>query len=526
MFKQLKWLGAASAMLAVAMGLTLTLQLVRAACGPANQSESCSALYGVNGNVSSVNVPASASAPTVPVVDSAQFLPTGALLYTDYVTLEAQARSLLDRSVKFRQDISPYRQTNNFNKLVRQFDVNAGYSAPYDDPSAAIMTMTLQQRIDLAVDELHQARNIYAVLAVYAPEPRMRTDSAFITTTVQGFAGPLCGAISKENPNPPDPQHTGEVLDSVVDWCDFPSRLRQAAREAAYLRMIFAQQFMVNGLGLNFGSNLLGGEEFVKKEVAKFDAAKFQFELAQRGLNEALGFRLGSGCYLADFYTQSEWSLLSRAAEGAMTAQHHIAIRQSYLDINTLSDVAKAQGTAQETYRSGAVEGYIKMIGLSGLAAVNPAGGVHCNAKGARPDSALSAEIARNIQDTAEKAREMRAGRNVFGVRCALHPSPHLQDRLWQQRQRSVGAGQRSGGFGAGHPSPSDNGRARVRSESARLAEGHSGDQPHWRQRHSDGSGLRPERLQHQCRPRCGVVRLHRRDDQEHVRVRPHAGWF
>ena len=61
--------------------------------------------------------------------------------------------------MKFRQDISPYRSNNNFNKLVRQFDVNSGFAAVYDDPDTNIAPMTLQERIDLADADLRQARD-------------------------------------------------------------------------------------------------------------------------------------------------------------------------------------------------------------------------------------------------------------------------------------------------------------------------------------------------------------------------------
>jgi hypothetical protein len=443
--KQLKWLSLGSAVLVVAMGLAWVVQVARAACGPNDLGEFCSPSFLLVGGPSAVNVPINNTPPTAPEVDQAQTLPSGPLLYVDYKVLEAEARTLLDRSVKFRQDISPYRQTNNFNKLVRQFDVNAGFSEPYDDPNAAIVTMTLQQRIDMADADLRNARNIYAVLAVYAPEVRMRTDTDYITATQPSFAAPLCGATTKENPNPPDPQFTGQVLDPIVDWCDFPARLRQAAREAAYLRMIFGQQFMVDALGLNFGSNLLGGEEYVKKEVAKLDAARNQFSLAQRGLNEALGYRLGSGCYLSDFYTQSEWALLSQAAELQMTAQHNMAVRQSYLSINVAADVAKAQDTAIDTYRTSSTEGYIKMIVFSGLSSTSSAAGSFCNAKGARPGNLITEDMAQNLLDTLDKARELKAGRNVFGFDVRFTPARTYRTAfgstdkgLWEQAREAA----------------------------------------------------------------------------------------
>jgi len=353
--KFVHWLAAAG--VGLALLLVVTLQIVHAACNPGNLSDLCSASYGVVGNASTLNVPASDSAPTTAVVDQAQLLASGPLLYPDYKVLEAEARGLLQRSMKFRQDISPYRGLNNFNDLVRHFDEKSGFSANYTDP--VLGQLTLQQRIDLADADLRQARNLYAFLTIYAPETRLRGDDG----TNPAFPGAdykntLCAKA--ENLSPPDPQHTGQVLEPVIDWCNFPARLRQAAREAAYLRMIFAQQFMVDALGLHFSAGtLLGGETFVRQEVAKLDAAKYQFGLAQNGLSEALGLRLGSGCYLADFYTQTEWALLSRAAEGQLTAQHHIATRLSYLDIKTGDDVPRAQNAAFEVYRAGSTQAYV-----------------------------------------------------------------------------------------------------------------------------------------------------------------------
>ena len=435
------------------LGLMLTTLLtsrsLQAACGGGNLSNLCSTTYGLSGNPSTLHVPASASAPTAAVVDQAQLLAAGPLFYPDYKVLEAEARTLLERSIKFRQDISPYRDSKNFNDLVRHFDEKSGFSASYTDP--VLGQLTLQQRIDRADTDLRRAREIYGFLAVYAPEARLRgddgSDPAFNPNGAAAgddYKIKLCAQA--ENPSPADPQHTGQVLDPVVDWCNFPARLRQAAREAAYLRMIFAQQFMVDALGLHFSAGaLLGGENFVRQEVAKLDAAKFQFELAQQGLSEALGYRLGSGCYLADFYTQSEWALLSRAAEGKLTAQHHTATRLSYMDINTGDDVARAQNAALDVYRAGSADGYVKMIGMAGLATINHTGIASCAAKGARPDGSLVAEMALTMIDTREAARQMLANRNVFGFDIRFTPArPYhtafgSSDKgLWEQAKEAA----------------------------------------------------------------------------------------
>jgi len=429
---------------ALLLGLLLTVLLLyriaQAACGGGNLSEFCSTSYGLSGDLSAVGA---ATSNSFPALENSQLPPAGALFYADYKALEEQARSLLERNMKFRQDISPYRQTNNFNKLVRQFDVNAGYSAPYDDPDPAIAPMTLQQRIDLADSELRQARDLYAHLAVYAPEARMRADNGTDSVPGANYKEQFCAQA--ENPNPPDPAKSGQVLEPIIDWCNFPARLRQSVREAAYLRMIFAQQFMVDALGLHFSAGaLLGGETFVRQEVAKLDAAKNQFDLAERGLREALVHSLGSGCLVSDFYTQSEWALLSRAVQGQEVAQHHIATRLSYLDIKQDSDIPKAQATAQDAYRTAATAGYLKMVSLAGTAAVGASSG-GCAAAGTRPDGDLVAEMAINLLDTREKAREMLDGRNIFGLNVRFTPSRPYRTAfgstdkgLWEQAKEAA----------------------------------------------------------------------------------------
>jgi hypothetical protein len=425
----------AVAAVGLALLLALTVQVVQAACGGGGLSNLCSSSYGVVANPSTLHVPASNNAPTAAVVDQAVLQSSGPLLYPDYKVLEVEGRELLKRSMNFRQDISPYRQSKNFNDLVRHFDENSGFSASYSDPILGVLT--LQQRIDRAVADLLRAREIYGFLAVYAPDARMKADP--------DYAAALCAQA--ENPNPRDPQRAGQVLDPIIDWCNFPARLRQAVREAAYLRLIFAQQFMVDALGLHFSAGaLLGGENFVKQEVAKLDAAKFQYELAQQGLSAAIGYRLGNGCALSDFYTQSEWALLSRANDGKLAAQHHMATRLSYLDINTSTDVERAQNAALAVYRGGSAEGYVKMIGLAGLAAIDPAGG-HCRASGARPDGALVGEMALTMLDTREAARQMMANRNIFGFDIRFTPARPYRTAfgstdkgLWEQAKESADA--------------------------------------------------------------------------------------
>jgi hypothetical protein len=413
----LRWMVCGALLFALALPLLATV--AQAVCGGGNLSTFCSASFGLSGDLSAVGSP---TGNDLPAVDNSRLPMAGALFYVDYKTLEAQARDLLGRNMRFRADISPYRENNNFNKLVRQFDINSGFSAPYDDPDPGIPAMTLQQRIDMADADLRQARDLYAFLAVYAPTARMRADDGTNPDSPgPNYKGQLCAKA--EDPSPPDPSRTGQVLEPIVDWCNFPARLRQSVREAAYLRMIFAQQFMVDALGLHFSAGaLLGGDAFVRQEIAKLQAAEYQYELAGQGLRESLEHPLGSGCLVSDFYTQAEWALLSRAAQGKEVAQHHIATRLSYVDIKSDNDIPRAQANAQETFREASTEGYLSMVSLAGAGAVGPSSS-GCAAEGASPDGALVAEMALNMLDTRASARELRDGRNIFGMDVRFTPS-------------------------------------------------------------------------------------------------------
>ncbi len=368
------------------------------------------------------------SVDTVPQGETAITAPSslafGALLYDpDFKRLEEQARLKLKRGLDVRQAMSPYQGNLEFSAYVTKFDYQAGWSRNYTGTTPYSETLTLMGLIDKADQDLREARDMYAYLTVYAPEYRFRADAGYITTTLPGYPTPLCGATDKENPDPPDPAHSGLVLDPVIDWCNFPARLRQSVREATYLRMIFGQQFMADALGLQFsGTELLGAENAVRQEVARLRAAKYQYELAEQGLAEALDRNLGSGCYVSDFYQQSEWSLLSRAVDGQETAQHHIAIRTSYLDVPQTADgIQQARAVGVNALRAASVDGYIKLIGMAGLAA-NETTSFVC-AKGTRPDGQYVAEMAANLLETRRKSREMDDGRNVFGFDVTFTPA-------------------------------------------------------------------------------------------------------
>ena len=345
----------------VALALLLCLQSSTAQAPPCGFGGTTCPMTGNWDPVSVDSVPSGAPAITAPSAPA-----FGALVYTDFVQLEAQARVRLKRGMEARLALSPYQGNLEFSEYVTKFDYEAGWTRDYTGTTPYSETLTLMDLINKADQDLREARDMYGYLAVYAPEHRFRADVAYITTML-GYAVPLCGVVDKENPDPADPAHSGLVLDPVIDWCNFPACLRQSVREAAYLRMIFGQQFMADALGLQFsGTTLLGAENAVRQEVARLRAAKYQYGLAESGLTEALDRNLGSGCYISDFFRQSEWSLLSRAVEGQETAQHHLAVRLSYLDVPQDPDGPRqTRDTGVETLRAATMNGYIHLVGMA-----------------------------------------------------------------------------------------------------------------------------------------------------------------
>jgi len=298
----------------------------------------------------------------------------------------------------------------------------------------------MQTAIDTAVAELLEARNLYAFLLVYAPQARFRADAA--------YSALLCA--KPEEPNPPakdaNDNPIAVVLPPVIDWCNFEARLLQSVREAANIRMIFAQQFVVDALGLHFSATTAGGEEFVKAEVAKLRVAQFQFQRAETEMTSAMHHNLGSGCYISDFYTQAEWAIFSRAAEGQENAQHHIAVRQSYLNIDPKAEdvatVFKARDEAQTTLRSASIDGYVKLIALGGLGAESVPGRLCAQAK--RPDGQQVAEMALSMAESRKAAREFSENRNIFGFDVTFTPArpyatnPTDGTGLWAQAMASA----------------------------------------------------------------------------------------
>jgi hypothetical protein len=364
----------------------------------------------------------------------------GALIYEDFIALETKARGLLDKNRKFRESISPYQSNASFDLLVGKYDYQAGFSKVITDTATGYAGVNLQTAIDTAVAELLEARNLYAFLLVYAPQARFRADPAYNAV--------LCA--KPEEPNPPAKDANGNpiavVLPPVIDWCNFEARLLQSVREAANIRMIFAQQFVVDALGLHFSATTTGGEAFVKEEVAKLRVAQFQFERAEAEMTSAMHHNLGSGCYISDFYTQAEWAIFSRAAEGQENAQHHIAVRQSYLNIDPKAEdvttVFKARDEAETTLRSASIDGYVKLIALGGLGADSAPGRICAQAK--RPDGQQVAEMALSMAESRARAREFSENRNIFGFDVTFTPArPYATNPidgkgLWQQAMDSA----------------------------------------------------------------------------------------
>ncbi len=347
----------------------------------------------------------------------------GALIYADFRQLEAEARDLLDRNRKFREDISPYRGANSFAEIVRKFDAASGFdsaaaSTTYTDTVTGA-PMTLFGRINQADEELRQARDLYAYLAVFASEASFRGDDGN-NDAIPGnnYRDTLCNR--PEDPNPQKTPPDGTVLEPVIDWCNFPARLRQSVREAANIRLIFAQEFMVDALGLHFSAGALqGGDTAVKSEIADLTAAAYQYEQVEMGVSEALGRVVGNGCFVSDYFTQTEWALLSRAAEGKELAQHHMAVRLSYMNITDVGDVPDQQAEAEGVYRASSIDAYVKLVGMAGRASLPPGEG--CNSQ--PPENLLVASMATNMLDTRARAREMREGRNIFGFDIAFTPT-------------------------------------------------------------------------------------------------------
>ncbi|MEZ4672821.1 MAG: hypothetical protein R2932_01080 [Caldilineaceae bacterium] len=140
--------------------------------------------------------------------------------------------------------------------------------------------------------------------------------------------------------------------------------------------------------------------------------------------------------------------MLSRAAEGELSAAHEIGIRSSYLDINAVDDVPRAQTAAVSEYRDGSADAYVKMIGLAGQAVLNNDQGIKPPRKGARPDNALISQMTLTMLETRRAATELRAGRNIFGFDLRFTPARGYHTAfgstdkgLWEQAMDAANLG-------------------------------------------------------------------------------------
>lgn len=412
--------------LGVVISLSLTLNASGGACDPVSAGNACSASEHYLLTQSGLNPISGESSAANREVAQPRLPTAGALTYSDYTQIETQARTLLDHNVRFRADISPYHTgQNSFDQLIRQFDTGQGWNAT--DP---VTNMTLAQSVAQADAQLRQARDLYAYLAVYADESRFRSDPIYLH-----LSDPHSPSIT---PCPPQRSDDDPTVDPPkVDWCYFAARMRQSVREAAYLHLIFAEQFSVDALGLHFSTNQLsGGEAFVRQEVRQLNQALDEYQKAERVLTEGLHIALGSGCLVSDFYTQSEWTLVSRAVEGRERAQHEVAMRLSYLGVQ---NTAQAQTAAQPSYRTASIEQYVNLIGTAGVASAQ-----HCTAPSAtRPDGDMVAKMVTDMLDTRQHARDLSGGRNVFGFDVSFTPARpyHTQGNdtgLWDQAMQEA----------------------------------------------------------------------------------------
>lgn len=344
---------------------------------------------------------------------------SGALIYADFIQIERAARSLLEKGLRMREAISPYNGSNDFDTFLRALNAKAGWE---DDPlpnGGTVAGYTATSFTDLVNQieaDLTEARDLYAFLTVFAPEARFRADPAYNNNN--GTAS-YCGETDKEDPNPKSNPEEPTVLPPMIDWCNFRARLRQSVREVANVRMIVGQEFMVDALGVNFSGGFIGGEEFVKSEVAQLRAARYQFEKAEQYLASGLKKVVGNSCLISDFYTEAEWSLLSLAAERQGNTQYHIATRESYLNVGNAQGIPQAQAMAQRTFRQSANDAHIKLIGLAALGApVRP----NCQI-GERPGGDAIAQMALTQLETKQQSQELAAGLNIFGFDTTMTPA-------------------------------------------------------------------------------------------------------
>ncbi|MEZ4677799.1 MAG: hypothetical protein R2932_26640 [Caldilineaceae bacterium] len=264
------------AMLLGLLGVSFALvQTVKAQCIPEREGEFCSATHRLLGNLSSIS-PESSPAANTATIEKSLLPPAGGLIYSDLKKLEAEARALLIKSRTFRRNISPHLEKPDFDELVATFDEASDFNQKLpSDPNGP----TLQERIDQADSDLRRARDLYAFLAVYADAARFRSDATLQWgNAAEQQPGRTGLAVCQATPHEDDLVGVAPAYLPTYDYCNFADRMRESVREAAYLRMIFGQQFTASALGLNFGGEVVGGEVFVRREVGQLQLAADQYE--------------------------------------------------------------------------------------------------------------------------------------------------------------------------------------------------------------------------------------------------------
>ena len=182
----------------------------------------------------------------------------------------------------------------------------------------------------------------------------------------------------------------------------------------------------------------------MRDEVAKLRAADHQYQEAEIGLQEAMTHAIGSGCVVSDYYTQTEWALLSRAAESQETAQQQIAVRQSYLGESTPAGAQVARAQAGDTFRNAAIEGHAKLVRMAAMAE-NPAGGFGCG-QGIAPDAQLATDMAKTLGGNPQtgEGRTPRAGTSSVSTsaftpyRPYYLPETGLDAGLWNEAMNNA----------------------------------------------------------------------------------------
>lgn len=322
----------------------------------------------------------------------------GPLLYDpDLRAVEAYARSLLERSKAFRRDVSPFQDSSSFEQLVANFDYGAGFAAAYKDA-------TLRQAIDQADSDLRLARDAYAFLTAMNRESDFRSDERNAGICLRD---PAMEDLFADTP--------------TIDWCNFPARTRESLREAAYIRMIFGQQFTADALGYTFSGNLVGGDSVVAREIHRLEEARHQYRRAREAVAEGMWTYVGRGCFVSDFYSDTEWLLLSRAVEGLERAGREIAMRRSYLSSGA-SLVEDARQDALQTLGQSSTEQYLDLLLAAGQDISAP-----CSVAAGTTNHAVGEDVVSKMLAGLERQRQaaahLRERRNVFGYDVRFTPA-------------------------------------------------------------------------------------------------------